>query len=109
MDQKEINRIFYRDGYRLANRHLEKEFNTSNLKAAIGELFQEVDDLLEAFLQRSAMEGMSSDCKQGCSWCCHQEVFAVTHEFLYLNEYVKKHFSGAVSYTHLTLPTTPYV
>ena len=34
MDQKEIDRIFYRDGYRLADRHLGKEISTSNLKAA---------------------------------------------------------------------------
>ena len=93
MDQKEIDRIFYRDGYRLAHHHLEKDPNASNLKAAIGELFQALDDLLEAFLQRSALEGKSSDCKQGCAWCCHQEVFAVTHEFLYLNEYVNQHLS----------------
>lgn len=33
MDQKEIDRIFYRDGYRLADRHLGKEISTSNLKA----------------------------------------------------------------------------
>jgi Fe-S-cluster containining protein len=94
MDQKEIDRIFYRDGFRLAHHHLEKDISTSNLKVAIGELYQAVDDLLEAFLQRSAMEGKSSDCIQGCAWCCHQEVFAVTHEFLYLNEYVNQHLSG---------------
>lgn len=94
MDQKEIDRIFYKDGYRLALHHLEKELSSSKLEAAIGELYQAVDDLLEAFLQRSAQEGKASDCKQGCAWCCHQEVFALTHEFLYLNEYVNQHLSG---------------
>ena len=93
MDQKEIDRIFYRDGYRLALQHLEKELNVSNLKSAISGLYQAVDDLLEAFLKRSAQEGKPSDCKEGCVWCCHQEVFAVTHEFLYLNEYVKLHLT----------------
>ncbi len=93
MDQKEIDRIFYRDGYRLAHHHLDKGITTGKLKEAIGQLFQSVDDLLEAFLQRSAKEGTPSDCRQGCSWCCHQEVFAVTHEFLYLNEYVNQHLS----------------
>lgn len=94
MDQKEIDHIFYRDGYRLALHHLEKELSTSNLKAGIVELFRAVDELLEAFLQRSALEGKTSDCKQGCTWCCHQEVFALSHEFLYLNEYVNQHLSG---------------
>jgi len=100
MDQKEIGRIFYRDGYRLALHHLEKELSTSNLEAAIGELYQAVDELLEAFLQRSAMEGKASDCKQGCTWCCHQEVFVLSHEFLYLNEYVNEHLSGETR-THI--------
>ena len=94
MDQKEIGRIFYRDGYRLALHHLEKELSASNLGAAIGELFRAVDELLEAFLQRSAMEGLASDCKQDCTWCCHQEVFALSHEFLYLNKYVNQNLSG---------------
>jgi len=83
--------MFYRDGYRLAHHHLDKGLKTSNMETAIGELYQAVDDLLEAFLQRSAKEGKASDCKKGCDWCCHQEVFAVTHEFLYLNEYVRQH------------------
>lgn len=96
MDQKEIGRIFYRDGYRLALHHLEKELSSSNLEAAIGELYRAVDELLEAFLQRSALEGKSSDCKLGCAWCCHQEVFALSHEFLFLNEYVNQHLSREV-------------
>jgi len=83
--------MFYRDGYRLAHHHLDKGLKTSNMETAIGELYQAVDDLLEAFLQRSAKEGKASDCKKGCDWCCHREVFAVTHEFLYLNEYVRQH------------------
>jgi Fe-S-cluster containining protein len=93
MDQKEIDRIFYRDGYRLANHHLEKGMTPSNLTEAIGQLYQEVDDLLESFLQRSAEEGTPCDCKLGCSWCCHQEVFAISHEFLYLNDYVEQHLA----------------
>ncbi len=91
MDQKEINRIFYDDGYRLAKHHIEKELSASRMKAAIHKLYQSVDGLLEAFLQRTAEEGIPSECKKGCAWCCHQEVFAVTHEFLYLNEHVNEH------------------
>jgi Fe-S-cluster containining protein len=93
MDPKEIDRIFYRDGYRLALHSLENGLSVSRLKAAIGELYRAVDDLLDAFLQRSAQEGKPSDCRKGCAWCCHQQVFAVTHEFFYLNEYVKLHLT----------------
>lgn len=90
MDQKEIGRIFYRDGYALAARFLEQEISAVQLKEAIRALHQAVDGLLAVFLERSATEGKACDCKKGCAWCCHQEVFAVTHEFLYLNDYVQK-------------------
>jgi Fe-S-cluster containining protein len=96
MEAGEIKRIFYRDGFRLALEHLGHELTAAGLDRAITQLYQSIDELLESFLQRSAAEGQLADCKKGCAWCCHQEVFAVTHEFLFLNDYVKRNFSGAV-------------
>lgn len=93
MESKEIRRIFYRDGYRLAFAHLDQELSAANLRRAIRELYQAVDDLLNSFLERSAADGKPAACKEGCSWCCYQEVFAVTHEFLYLKEFVRQHHS----------------
>lgn len=93
MDSKEIRRIFYRDGYRLANAHLDEELSAANLRRAIVELYQVVDDLLTSFLERSAADGTPAACKKGCSWCCYQGVFAVTHEFLYFKEFVQQHIS----------------
>ena len=95
MDQKEIDKIFYRDGYRLANSHLDQELSAVQLAEAIRALYSAIDELLEAFVQRASDEGQPVDCRKGCAWCCHQEVFAITHEFLYLNEYVQKHLSEA--------------
>ena len=95
MEAGEIKRIFYRDGFRLALEHLGHGLTTANLARAITQLYQSIDELLESFLQRSAAEGQLTDCKKGCAWCCHQEVFAVTHEFLFLNDYVKRNFSAA--------------
>ena len=46
MDSKEINRIFYRDGYRIASQHLEGQVNATNLIAGIESLHRGVDDLL---------------------------------------------------------------
>lgn len=94
MEQKEIDKIFYRDGYRLAGSYLEQELSPVQMFEAIRAMYSAIDQLLEAFLQRADAEGQKVSCKKGCSWCCHQEVFAVTHEFLYLNEYVQKHFSS---------------
>lgn len=89
MDYKEIDRLFYKDGYRIAHQYLGSEINSQALTAGIDKLYLEVDDLLEAFLNRSASDGKASECKKGCNWCCHQTVYAVTHEFLYISAYVQ--------------------
>lgn len=94
MDSREIRRIFYRDGYRLAHAYLGKELKASNLKAAIFQLYLTVDELLVSFLARTSSEGIPAQCRKGCAWCCYQEVYAVTHEFLYLRDFVLQHFTG---------------
>jgi Fe-S-cluster containining protein len=96
MERKEIKRIFYRDGYRLAHEHLDQGITAANLKKAITQLYQAVDKLLESFLDRSVQEGTPTDCKEGCAWCCHQSVFAVTHEFLFLQDYAQQNLSEEV-------------
>lgn len=93
MDAREINRIFYRDGYQLAHAHLQEGFTAQNLQTAIGQLYTAVDGLLEAFLNRTAQEGRPAECRKGCSWCCHQPVFAVTHELLYITAHLRNNAS----------------
>lgn len=93
MESKEIRRIFYRDGYRLAHSHLDQGLSTSNITRAITELYHQVDELLGSFLDRTTSDGTPADCKMGCAWCCYQEVFAVTHEFLYLQDYALMHLT----------------
>ena len=46
-------------------------------------------------MHRTEQEGRTAACMEGCSWCCHQVVFAVTHEFFYLHEYVQQKLPGA--------------
>jgi Fe-S-cluster containining protein len=101
MDYKEIDRIFYRDGYRLADRYLAEGLNERNLSEAITQLFQVTDELLGSFLERTSAEGRPAACKKGCSWCCHQLVFAVTHEFLFLHQFIQRRTdAGAQSRFH---------
>jgi Fe-S-cluster containining protein len=93
MESRKIRRIFYRDGYRLAHEHLDQELSAYNLKRAIAQLYQAVDDLMGSFLERSAADGQAAECQKGCAWCCYQEVFAVTHEFLYLQDHTLHHLT----------------
>jgi len=93
VDYKEIGRIFYRDGYKLAATHLENNLTAKALSRATAVLYEGVDGLVDAFLKRSETEGKPAHCKKGCSWCCHQAVFTVTHEQLYLREDIHRRLS----------------
>lgn len=95
MEQKEIDQIFYRDGFRIAMEHLEKELSAEQLRKAIAAMYAGMDSLIDALLARSQADSRAVACKKGCSWCCHQEVFAISHEFLYLNEFVQQHLDAA--------------
>ena len=90
MDQKEIGKIFYRDGFRLAIQHLGDGVTVDGIKAAIKAKYEAIDGLLEAFLQRAAADDSPAECKNGCAFCCFQPVFAVSHEMLYLKDYIKE-------------------
>lgn len=88
MEYNEIDRVFYADGYRIAEHHLANGLYRERMITAIEELYRTVDDLLESFISRTGTEGRPVDCRKGCHWCCHQAVFAVTHEWLYIREYI---------------------
>ncbi len=96
MDYKEVDRIFYRDGYRLAHNSLNEGITSTKLIKAVGQLYISIEDLLESFLRRSGAEGKPAECREGCSWCCHQSVFAVTHEFLYIRDHIQNHISDEI-------------
>ena len=88
MEISEVDRIFYADGYRIAGHHLAEGVSRARMIGAIEQLYRSVDELLDSFTSRSRMEGRPAACARGCHWCCHQAVFAVTHEWLYIREYI---------------------
>lgn len=93
MDQKEIGKVFYRDGFRLAMQHLGDGVSVVKLRTAIRAMYEAMDGLLDSFLARTASDGKAAQCKNGCSFCCYQPVFAVSHEMLYLKEYISRELS----------------
>jgi len=94
MDDAEIDRLLYHDGYRMAREQLEKDLSVLTFTGAVRRLYRSVDGLLDSFRNRSAAEGKPVACKRGCHWCCYQAVFAATHELLFIREYVVNSFSG---------------
>ena len=63
------------------------------MKEAFSRIYESVDDLLAAFISRTAADGKPVHCVKSCSWCCHQAVFAASHEFYYLIDFMQEQLS----------------
>lgn len=93
--KKEIDweQIFIHDGFDVAfeipNKPNKEEFTTH-----LQNLFNQIDALTNSFVDNCRKENIPVDCKAGCSWCCYQPVFALTHELLVINEYMHKNLSA---------------
>jgi Fe-S-cluster containining protein len=92
MDDAEIDRLLYSDGYRIARENLLREITAYTFTRAVHRLYESVDGLLDSFRNRSAAEGKPVVCRRGCHWCCYQPVFAATHELLFIREFVLRSF-----------------
>ncbi len=83
-DHRDIDNIFFNDGYRLAARML----GENPLKQALIEImksaYASIDGLIRSFRRRCSREGLRIDCRKNCSWCCSQAVLVSTHEVLYI-------------------------
>jgi len=97
----ENDRVLYADGYELAMESISTNSHPANLLSTIGELYASMDKLLGWLQTFGNKHGVTIDCRKGCSFCCFQPVFAVTHEFKYLNNHINKLFSKAEKETIL--------
>ena len=90
---RENDRIFYSDGYQLAQSAIRKGFTTESLFSAIESLYAAIDGLNDSILASAKRHNISVACFNGCHWCCHQAVFANSYEIHYLSEQIKAKFS----------------
>ena len=87
-----IRQIFFRDGYRLACDILGKELSGNSVLFLTRKLYSEINSLLDSFVARCSAENRRVDCRQGCSFCCHQAVLIVPYEAFYLEKYISDNF-----------------
>jgi len=93
---EDFEQVFFEDGKQLASAvPVKQEFE--NLLYALRQLYHNADTLIDAFVQRCESDGIPVDCHLGCQWCCHQSVFATTHEIIVVAAYLEKHFSKDVT------------
>lgn len=89
----ENDRIFYSDGYRLAQQAIENNFSNDTLFEAIESLFAAIDGLNDSILSLAKRQNIEVACAKGCHWCCHQAVYANSYELHFLSHKIKSRFS----------------
>ncbi len=89
----EYDRIFYKDGYQLGEQAASAAPREEKLFEAIETMYRSVDEFIESFLAMGRRQGVTVDCRKGCSWCCHQPVFANSYELRYLANHIRDSFS----------------
>lgn len=99
----ENDRIFYADGYRLAQSAIQEGISNESLFKAITVLYEAIDELNNSLIQLASRQKLSVDCRKGCHWCCHQAVFANSYEIHFLSEQIKKQFSADAIATIINL------
>jgi Fe-S-cluster containining protein len=90
---KDLEKKFHADGYRLAMKAVQAGIIPQVLREAVQEMHRLVDEVIANFSDFAAQQNQSPHCKKGCSWCCHQPVFALSYELDNLNDYLKENFS----------------
>ena len=81
-DFKSIERAFYSDGFQLGMKAAENFQSEGNFSETIQEMHHLIDDLIYSFSEFATQQKQNIDCKKGCEWCCHQPVYALSHDSL---------------------------
>ena len=89
----ENDRIFYSDGYRLAQSAIEVGISNDTLFSAIESLYGAIDGLNDSIIALAERQNIKVACFKGCHWCCHQAVYANSYELHYLSEKIKRDFN----------------
>jgi len=73
---------------------VENGMTKETLLEAIRVMYNSIDELINSLLGLAKRQGVNIDCKKGCEWCCHQAIFANSHEVHFLADYMAAHFSA---------------
>nr|WP_319511926.1 YkgJ family cysteine cluster protein [uncultured Draconibacterium sp.] len=96
---EQLEKAFFHDGYQLAMKAVEANMEQDALHQSLKEMYAAIDGLIDSLFVYARQQNQSIDCKRGCSWCCHQPVFALDYELEYLKANVNKMFDAeTVSY-----------
>ncbi len=86
---QELEKQFFADGFHLGMKVFSGNQERKNLLNEVLKMYEGMDHFINSFLQFANDNNQQTDCKRGCSWCCHQPVFALTYEIEVLNDFIK--------------------
>ncbi len=80
----DTDKAFFQDGIKLAESAIKAEATDQKLWQATRQEQDAMGGLINALFAEAKRHNVRIDCKKGCNWCCHQPVYAVSHEFHFL-------------------------
>lgn len=93
-DLSNLEKAFFHDGYQLAMKAVEANMEQEAVHQSLKEMYGAIDGMIDSLFVYARQQNQSVDCKRGCSWCCHQPVFALDYELDYLHAFVNKSFNA---------------
>ncbi|WP_297099043.1 YkgJ family cysteine cluster protein [uncultured Draconibacterium sp.] len=91
---EQLEKAFFHDGHQLAMKAVEANMEQEVLHQSLKEMYAAIDRLIDSLFVYARQQNQSIDCKRGCSWCCHQPVFALDYELNYLKAFIEKSFDA---------------
>ena len=88
-----MEQAFFNDGYKLAGEFLSEDSSPPLLMRAMKQFYEVLDGFIDMFVQSTSSES-PVHCEKGCDFCCHQAVFAESHEFRYLKDWLFQNMSS---------------
>ena len=94
MQTDSIEKAFYHDGFQLGIKATAEGFSKQKLLAAVAEMYNAMDSLIDSLQVFAQQQGQQIACKKGCEWCCHQPVFAMDYELDFLKAFIENNFTA---------------
>ncbi len=86
-------KAFYSDGYKIGASTINQGFTKQPILEALKQMYQIIDELNYSLAKYAQEQLVTIACKKGCSWCCYQPIYILTHEIVYLQNFIQNNFT----------------
>jgi len=91
-----IEKAFYHDGFQLGIKATDDTgFSEQGIFNGLIQMYAAIDELNDSLFDFAKKQRQTIHCRKGCSWCCHQPIFALDYELDFLKNHIQNHFSVA--------------